>query len=295
MAISITRLSGGNTPADGSDPRTFPAIWNATATTLEANVGEGGGSITVSPTAPTDPVPASGDLWWNSTEGELYVYYNDGSSSQWVAAAGPSVTVAATAPTGYEGQLWLDSTDGSMYVYYTDPGGANAQWIGAVSRSGGILQVVSTTKTDTYSESLTTGVLSSNLVTGLTASITPRSTSSKILVTVSVPLANSSYYGYGSYVMRRDGTAIGVPDAAGSRTQLTAQGGSLSQNSVDTATLSQSFLDSPGTTSSITYGISLHNPSSGTATVYANRSFSDQDNSRFARPISTITLMEVAG
>lgn len=35
MAISITTLSGGNTPADGSDPRTFPAIWNATATQLE--------------------------------------------------------------------------------------------------------------------------------------------------------------------------------------------------------------------------------------------------------------------
>lgn len=35
MAISITTLSGGNTPADGSDPRTFPAIWNSTATQLE--------------------------------------------------------------------------------------------------------------------------------------------------------------------------------------------------------------------------------------------------------------------
>ena len=35
MAISITTLSGGNTPADGSDPRTFPAIWNATASDLE--------------------------------------------------------------------------------------------------------------------------------------------------------------------------------------------------------------------------------------------------------------------
>jgi hypothetical protein len=35
MAITITTLSGGNTPADGSDPRTFPAIWNATATALE--------------------------------------------------------------------------------------------------------------------------------------------------------------------------------------------------------------------------------------------------------------------
>jgi hypothetical protein len=36
MAISITRLSGGTTPANGSDPRTFPAIWNASATSLES-------------------------------------------------------------------------------------------------------------------------------------------------------------------------------------------------------------------------------------------------------------------
>ena len=33
--MAITRLSGGLTPADGADPRTFPAIWNATATDLE--------------------------------------------------------------------------------------------------------------------------------------------------------------------------------------------------------------------------------------------------------------------
>lgn len=33
--MAITRLSGGLTPGDGSDPRTFPAIWNATATDLE--------------------------------------------------------------------------------------------------------------------------------------------------------------------------------------------------------------------------------------------------------------------
>ena len=31
----VTRLSGGLTPADGADPRTFPAIWNATATDIE--------------------------------------------------------------------------------------------------------------------------------------------------------------------------------------------------------------------------------------------------------------------
>ena len=93
--------------------------------------GGGGGGVTISATAPA--APSAGDMWWDSDDGELYLYYNDGTSSQWVAAAGPSVTVAATAPTGYEGQLWLDSTDGSMYVYYTDPGGGSnrsVDWCG---------------------------------------------------------------------------------------------------------------------------------------------------------------------
>jgi len=33
----VTRLTGGLTPADGGDPRTFPAIWNSTATVIESN------------------------------------------------------------------------------------------------------------------------------------------------------------------------------------------------------------------------------------------------------------------
>jgi hypothetical protein len=33
--MTITRLTGGLTPADGSDPRTFPTIWNSTADDLE--------------------------------------------------------------------------------------------------------------------------------------------------------------------------------------------------------------------------------------------------------------------
>ena len=291
MAISITRLSGGNTPADGSDPRTFPAIWNATATTLEANVGEGGGSITVSPTAPTDPVPASGDLWWDSTNGEMYVYYNDGSSSQWVAAAGPSVTVAATAPTGYEGQLWLDSTDGSMYVYYTDPGGANAQWIGAVSRSGGILQVVSTTKTDTFSASVTAG--SSSPITGLTVSITPSSTSSKILVLAQVSGMALAYANPFAVALTASSSKINIGDAAGNRTRIGSENSTSSAN--ESSSVSLNYLHSPGTTSTITYGVDVINRAGSTQTQYVNRTSNDTDAVDRTRSVSNITLMEVAG
>jgi hypothetical protein len=89
MTISLTRLSGGNTPADGSDPRTFPAIWNASATAIEGALADTGASVTVSETAPVSP--AEGDLWLNSTEAKMYVYYDDGTSAQWVAAVGGTV------------------------------------------------------------------------------------------------------------------------------------------------------------------------------------------------------------
>ena len=292
MAISIDRLSGGNTPADGSDPRTFPAIWNATAAILEENVGTGGGgSITVSDTAPTDPAPENGDLWWNSADGKMFVYYVDGDSSQWVDAAGPSVAVQSTAPTGYEGQLWLDDTDGSMYVYYTDPGGGSSQWIGAVSRSGGILQVVSTTKTDQFTSTST----SFADITGLTASITPRSTSSKILVSIQVNGVSANAVSTSRNFVRiaRDGTGIAVGDAEGSRIRSTV---SLTTRSVaDNIILNGAMttLDSPSTTSTLTYSVQCISPNGGT--LYINREESSSNAIGDAVVVSSITLMEVAG
>ena len=52
--MSITRLSGGLTPGDGADPRTFPAIWNDTADLIEG--------LEVNDLADVDaPSPADGD------------------------------------------------------------------------------------------------------------------------------------------------------------------------------------------------------------------------------------------
>jgi len=167
-------------------------------------------------------------------------------------------------------------------------------WVNGVP-AGSILQVVSTTKTDTYSESLGTGVTSTNVVTGLTATITPSSTDSKILVRVSVHLSNSTQYGEGGFVIRRGATAIGISDASGSRPRLSAQAGVVSKNSSDVVLLSIEFLDSPATTSEIVYGISVHNGDTQTETVYVNRSSANINSSRFSNPPSVITLMEVAG
>jgi hypothetical protein len=248
------------------------------------------GQVTISDTAPTG---YNGQLWWKSDEGKLYVYYDDGDSSAWVAAGGPQVTVQATAPTGYQGQLWLDSTDGSMYVYYTDPGGANSQWIGAVSRSGGILQVVSTTKTDTF----TTTSSSYVDVTGLSATITPRSTSSKILVVSSVSLGvmtSTTGEGGGARLVR-DSTPLAIGDVVGSRYQASASNGIATVGQFDNLLINHSvtFLDSPSTTSTVTYKIQVVNPSADTTTV--NRTGVDGNTANTPRTASSITLIEVAG
>jgi len=46
--------------------------------------GGSGTSVTVSDTAPLNP--NNGDLWWDSVNGKLKVYYDDGDSEQWVDA-----------------------------------------------------------------------------------------------------------------------------------------------------------------------------------------------------------------
>lgn len=53
-----------------------------------SSTGGGGASVTVSNVAPVSP--SSGDLWWNDVFGELYIYYVDADSSQWVVATGAS-------------------------------------------------------------------------------------------------------------------------------------------------------------------------------------------------------------
>lgn len=248
----------------------------------------GGGGVTVGTAAPT---PADeGDLWWDSDTGLLYVYYDDGTSQQWVDAASPKVFISDTAPTGYDGQLWLDSTDGSMYVYYTDPGGASSSWIGAVSRSGGILQVVSTTKTDTFSASVASAGISSE---AMSASITPRSTSSKILVAITSSIDADG--ATASITLFRNGSSLttATGDAAGTRRRVTAGNPGNLGNGVGSVTMS--FLDSPSTTSSITYDFRISHNGGTTRTCTVNRGFTDADSNLSARSISTITLYEVAG
>ena len=57
-------------------------------------------SVSTGDTEPSDP--KDGDLWWNTTDNTLYVYYNDGNTEQWVVT-NPSGGEGSSEPTIIDG------------------------------------------------------------------------------------------------------------------------------------------------------------------------------------------------
>ena len=162
--------------------------------------------------------------------------------------------------------------------------------VAAALPAGSVLQVVSATKTDTFSTTSSTFVD----VTGLSATITPRSTSSTILVNFSVNRGAAGAAISGFQILR-GATAICIGDAAGSRTRATTGAYPSNGDTVSSIiTSSMIYLDSPSTTSATTYKIQVKSDLSST-TIYVNRNQIDGDSSSYLRAASTITVMEIAG
>jgi hypothetical protein len=163
----------------------------------------------------------------------------------------------------------------------------------ANASSGSVIQVVSTTKTDTASG---TNLMSSDSwSSALSVSITPTSSSSKILVMYSINFGGTDSSGDASVVTRlvRNSTAIAIGDASSNRKRTTT--GTQFPSRVDLhGQHSMSFLDSPATTSSTTYAVQLACRGVGGNTWYVNRSQQDSDEIETTRPVSTITVMEIA-
>jgi hypothetical protein len=154
-----------------------------------------------------------------------------------------------------------------------------ADWKTSLSPAGGILQVVSTTKTDIFSMTSATPAE----ITGLTATITPKSTTSKILVMVTLTIGNS---GTNLQYIRlfRGSTWISQPDTGASFFGTTIQSNAAD---VDAQPVALTFLDSPATTSATTYSVRV---ASNAGTLYINRR---GDSANFTGT-STITVMEVS-
>ena len=167
---------------------------------------------------------------------------------------------------------------------------ANNAVTAAKRGAGAILQVIQTVKTDTFS-SATIG--SDVDITGLSVSITPSSASNKILVTYDTNISGSNAGYSGNVHLKRDSTKIYQGDAEGSRTRSTQF--FITRNDtighLEEIKVHGSFLDSPSTTSSITYKISVNSINTN---FTVNKTMYDTNTTAVARYPSSITVMEVA-
>lgn len=162
-----------------------------------------------------------------------------------------------------------------------------------IKQTGTIVQIIQVVKTD--ATAMSPGGIWGD-VPGMSASITPRFSTSKIFVMVDIKAFGTQDIAVCRTRIIRDGNPIYVGDTASSRPRAMAQsyissGGSGQHNM---SQLGGNFLDSPITTSQVTYKIQIGGDGT-TNTFYINRTQSDRDTSTHdSRAASSITLMEIA-
>ena len=149
-------------------------------------------------------------------------------------------------------QIKLNAASGGGSVALEGPASLGSDKVIKFPNSPNVVtQVISTTKSNAF----TTSSSSFTDITGLSAAITPTSSTSKILVMAVVQYSTAGSGGSrqaGRIV--RDSTAIGVGDSDGNRVQSsfsseTSGGG----GNMKSATII--LLDSPSTTSAVTYKV----------------------------------------
>ena len=151
---------------------------------------------------------------------------------------------------------------------------------------GKVLQVVQTFKSDAFSSS------ADNFfdITGLSVAITPSSASNKILIISDIALGSDDMYSYNfGFKVLRDATDVGRSTAGSTN----YSGGANLYNSGGQYPYlfgnMKMFLDSPATTSAITYKIQ-GTKVNASGTFYVNRKGSGTD----VGGTSAITVMEIA-
>ena len=94
-SLNVTSLTAGGLTFPTSDGANGHVLTtNGTGTLSFSEGGGGGASVTSSDSPPSSP--SAGDLWFDTEDLIMYVYYNDGSSSQWVKSNPSSVPVPST-------------------------------------------------------------------------------------------------------------------------------------------------------------------------------------------------------
>ena len=163
--------------------------------------------------------------------------------------------------------------------------------VATTTTAGKILQVVQTVKTSKQtiqSASLTD-------IAGMSVTITPSSSSNKVLISYSlIAFTNGGQY-WSMRLLRGSSDDIFIGDINSSATsQQRASFGGYTQSYVEARCIAQEFLDSPNTTSATTYKLQAHTPYSSSYVIGINSSPTQDNYTYMNNTVSTITAMEVA-
>jgi len=155
--------------------------------------------------------------------------------------------------------------------------------------TGSVIQTVQTFYTTTFSTTST----SFTDVTGFYITITPTSSTSKILLLLQMSVAQASNGGYanGYQVLRNGSTVVGSGTAGTLSNYITASGEYAGETPY---AVSANYLDSPASTSAQTYQIQTK-CQSGSGTFYVNRTGNLNAGSQTYQGgyASTITALEI--
>ena len=163
---------------------------------------------------------------------------------------------------------------------------------------GKVLQVVQTVKTDIFQRSSSTDFAD---ITGVSVSITPSATSSKILLTFDADVSSDKTTGAPTFPYFKLTKAVGggsasdvtgaIGDSRGSSIRAWCSGGQQFGSNVEIVAehTHAQYLDSPSTTSALVYQVQVRS-TDGTATIGGSDSTSDSN--RVSTP-TVLTAMEI--
>ena len=175
--------------------------------------------------------------------------------------------------TAASGQLWTA----------TSATASDFQAAAAGGKIGQVLQARNTSTTSLNSATWTD-------IASLTIDITPVATSSKVLVMCDINTGGTDALYFSHFRIVRDSTTdIYVGAADGSRERVSVSHGQHHTQAI--GNLGPTCLDSPSTTSTVTYKVQWRVQMS--LTVYLNRGNSNTDSDTYPRAVSSITVMEV--
>ena len=202
--------------------------------------------------------------------------------------ANKAVVASDLDPAVITGQTALSSEPASTDEFLISDAGVLKRLDASLIGGGKIGQVVQTHFT-TQSQMSSSSFAA---ISGCTVDITPSATSSKVFVMISL-CSGVNQASYGFFKLYRDSTVIGSGSDSSNRIGCNF---SISQNDGDNTSdgvkqVNYNYLDSPSSTSQLTYTVQASTFNNSTITY--NKTPDNSDNGRTAQGSSTITAIEV--